>query len=355
MISSKDEYKIVGIGNYSIVIRPIVNNILNWNWFYRYLDKNDDDVCKILKYDQTNMTEFNNEFDMLMKINNIENSGTFTVPLKGACKISALNFRDEPDIRNKLGIVCDTVELYQIIFGYGGCSIRDISTPVSFPFFVELLRQFYKGIQSLHDNDIIHRDINPNNVLFDGKQLNLIDFGISTTVKSTYDMYDSEYILSFMYVYNPPEFYLAYLIHNEMKLKYSFDEALLRVFKKLTTFSSELRNFYDVHYHRYHRYHRYNKSTTKNCQYYIEEFCDFYQQIKERDIHSFGDLFTKELTYKSDVFSTSFIIRSFQKHIKYKDDSERMIYKELFKMTSSINPYNRSSINDILSYLDVKC
>lgn len=54
-----------------------------------------------------------------------------------------------------------------------------------------ILKGILEGVQALHQNQIMHRDLTPSNVLYDGKgPVKLIDFGLS---RPTGTMPESKY------------------------------------------------------------------------------------------------------------------------------------------------------------------
>jgi serine/threonine protein kinase len=85
-----------------------------------------------------------------------------------------------------------------LIMDYGGVSLRKYGTDISkWPntpsnrtkierFWLETHRLF-RGVKMLLDNDLIHSDFKPHNIVYDEKKkrLNFIDFGLMQTLKST--------------------------------------------------------------------------------------------------------------------------------------------------------------------------
>jgi serine/threonine protein kinase len=65
------------------------------------------------------------------------------------------------------------------------------------------IKYLCKGIQILLNNDYVHQDIKLENIVFNGKNLYLIDFGLM--VKKN-DIYNHEDFLKYNYIPFPPEY-----------------------------------------------------------------------------------------------------------------------------------------------------
>lgn len=337
-------YKILGKGKYSIVITPAVKNIDNYRWYFSYRDRHPTDVTKLFIYDDNNIEDFTREFNTLMKISEIDNYKDFTVPFKGASTINTHTLMHDIDLLQKLkaeGIG----KVYQIILGYGGINVSKMNEPISYQTYISLIHRFYKGLEVLHKNNIIHRDLKPANVLYDGKQINIVDFGLACPIDEVYDKNSSYFILEDMYMYHPPEFYIAHLIFKEPK-ELSFNDKIDNVFSNLTTINEQSEHYY------YNHLYRYQKSKGYNIELYIECFKNVLTEIKKRNIASLEELFTIDIALKSDIYSSSFILRSLAINVIYTDDDQKKVIEELHDMTYALNPFARSSLTDVLKCLE---
>jgi hypothetical protein len=74
--------------------------------------------------------------------------------------------------------------------------------------------------------------------------------------------------------------------------------------------------------------------------------------IKLQNINTFDELFTKDITFKSDVYSSSFILKSLKKHIIFENVMQRQIFNELQNMTYDLNPFTRKNIDEILEFIN---
>lgn len=343
-------FSIVGSGSYSVVVKPYVENINKL--IYSNVPPMNTCVSKI--FAPYHKDELMKELRILQKVAQIDGCSDFTVNIIQASTIDKYELKNEVDILQKLKVLNDGKDIegdfYQLVLEYGGPSLSDLkesSLSLSFTSFLHLINEFYKGIQALQKVGIVHRDIKPTNVLYDGNRLRIIDFGIACEVSDLYaNNEDQLYILSYMYMYNPPEFYIASLIYEQLGKTNDFKTSLKRVFDKMAEYSKELETFY------YEHYYKYNSSETYNSFAYKTAFKDFYKMIVDNDIKSVEDLFTREIALRSDIYSTSFVLKHLKRYIKFENTTQRQIFSQLFDMTSAINPYKRSNIQQILDFID---
>lgn len=315
------ELNIINKGNYATIIQPPI-----------FINKEDNnillnDVGKV--FNKKEEEQYNKEIEILKQIKNIKNYKDFTVEIKDFSKI----------IHNEYS--------YQIIFEYGGITINKLQHNIKFNQFIILFKKLVYGIQKLHNNNIIHRDIKPPNVLINNNKLNLIDFGLACNVNDVYNNYDdNNYLLSYMYMYNPPEFYVAYLLDSRKNIDENFIITFEKVFYELTTYSHELKVYYNEHYYMY------NTKEPYNIYSYKDGFSRFYKDIIDKKFTTYSEIFTNEIAYKSDVYSLSFILKCFKKYIEFENINQKQYYNEIFDMTYDLNPFTRCSIKELIKKLE---
>jgi serine/threonine protein kinase len=215
--------------------------------------------------------------------------------------------------------------------------------------FIQYFRNFLIGIKTLQDNNIVHRDIKPTNVLLSATQFNLIDFGLSCHVNDVYkqDDDDTDFILSYMYMYHPPEFYIIHLLYEQSKMqKDDFDTILDNVFHNILP--AKLKQYYNEHYYKYFAREAYNVFAYKNA------FNNFYKDVKKQNINSINDILTTEFILKADIFSISFLLKTLKPFVIFNNLHEKLAYDTMYDMTYSLNVYQRTNIDDLLAYLDEK-
>lgn len=336
---------IIGQGNYSVVLCPVVKNISKL--YVEYTDANDTDIAKVFKLG--NEEDFTKELEILQEVKTIPDYMSFTVPVKGASKFKVSELPYDIPLMTNLNVLYSSnsnKELHQIIFGYGGVELTKIKYNIPFLDFLMLFKDFLYGMQKLQAINIVHRDIKPTNVLIQGRQLNIIDFGLACRVDEVYaNTDDNNFVLSYKYMYHPPEFYIAYLLH-ENDVNSSFDDALELAFKNMISYTTELKMYYEEHFYKYNNHETYNIFS------YKQAFHDFYKDIKTKNITSIQELFTPHITLKADIYAISYILKTLKKHLIFDNIFQRQVFNTLYDMTYELNPYQRASLSELISYIE---
>jgi len=344
-MSSTNDYEVVGKGSYSVVLSPPITNVLPTQWYLNYNDPLNNDVSKV--YKTNDFEDFDTEFYILteyvMKIEKYEN---FTVKIKGASRF----FLDE--IQNKYILeLLDVkrcggklIEMQQIIFENGGIQINKYCELFTFSESLKLILNFYKGLKLLNNYNIIHRDVKPTNVLYKEKKLLLIDFGLSCHVNDVYNWVKSDFILSNKYTFSPPEFFIYYLFKKNNVICHSDIDSFL---KTMEEYGSSVRKDVSTYYEKH--WFQYNKGIHDVTKYYngIREIC---QSIKENK--NIYDYFSNDLAKKTDVYSSSYIIKTMITKTFFKSRSEEILFEQLYEMSSIFDPLKRCSIQDLIDKIE---
>ena len=349
ILASMTETNLIGSGIYSIVTSPGI--LCSENWHIPYSNSHENDVFKIFYSDESKQ-DYEDEMKILSKIIKITNYDAFTAPVKGACvvrvneipsNIMKILLKYNPNIKNQ-----ETI--YQIIFGYCGISLcKSNLSKMSYKRWLNILRDFFKGLQDIHENGIVHRDITPSNVLYDceSKSLKLIDFGIgidATSVFSNKD--DATFVLSSMYKFSPPEFYIAYQMHSRMLSESNFQSAFVQTFDSLTHNTKTLRNFYREHYWKH------EESIMYDISLYAKGFEEIEKEFDLNIVQSVEQMFPIDTAYKCDVFAISLLLKYIQDFITFENEKEKKHFDLMVSKSSCFNPFKRMSMKDLISHID---
>lgn len=332
-IQTLGKKSLIGKGASGCIIKPPITEEYKKEYI-EYKDASPDDVSKLFRSDLEKA--FKAELKIFAGIHERDPEHKFTVALKAANAVSSSLITDN-QIRaclqdNSAHILNDEL-IYQIIMEYGGKELTNISkNSLLFTKFLQLFRIFLTGIQRMHSFDVIHRDIKPSNVLLSDLKFSLIDFGISEDAKRVFSKENKEY-LTYLYLYYPPEFYIAGLL-----LKYRNDKE--RFIQKLDTVLDTMQS-------------EYMKKIFKESQIYNirNQLQDFINEIKLYN-YSYHEVFDEKMAYKCDIYGIGFLVRELGNKISYSSDKEKIVIYNLYKMCTEINPYKRASLEQLISYID---
>lgn len=316
------DMELIDSGTYGCVMMPpitekkyIIKNDI------QYEDRENDDISKLYK---GGYKEYLKELQILKFIQKIDPSNKFTTKLKGAQHLSSDAFDNkDTEVNYCLGNKKQGI-YYQIILENGGKKLTD-KYQLSYKKFLELFKQFLKGIIKLHKNKIVHRDIKPANVLIKKTKISLIDFGLSCRSK---DVYIEKYnhILSYHYPWYPPEFYIASILLRGYPLNSA--ESILNIMRHEGYFA-----------------HSYMPISLQNI--YEEGISNFIANIKQNGITKFDDIFTPEIALKADIFPIAHLLSALNKNIIYKNSKQKAFVENLYNRCIDCNPYTRISAEEL--------
>lgn len=358
-------YKMIGKGGYSKVITPPIYCTHQQKHFFLISSNvvNNNDVGKVFIGTDTKY-DFEEEVRILEKIKQIPHYTDFTVEIKDACILDKNDLEiDKIKSLEKLSVIhkksfyervidnmycCNNI--YQIIFENGGCCLNKIEGSIGYNKCMDMIKTLLIGIQALHNNNIIHRDIKPTNILYNGNKFSIIDFGLSCTIEEVYDYDSSGYLLEYGYPFHPPEFYIIYLLYNYYYQILSFDECLSKAQYELTTETKLLNKYYETHYNMYKLLPK--QYTTVD---YINEFKNIFDDIHAKQFNKIEDIYhSREFVVKADVFSISLVLYNLKKKISFDTVENEKKYDALCEMSSVFNPFRRCSIQDLLNIIDAE-
>jgi serine/threonine protein kinase len=337
------ELILVGKGTFGCVISPpISENTFIVQEIIPYTDKHNTDIGKLFIKGYRDYTE---ELKILQVVNKLDPDSKFTTKLKGTHKISGLCLKYNYNVMKCLerSKNIGSKLFYQIVLENGGVKC-DAFYNITYKQFLKLFKTFIEGMIVLQNNKIVHRDIKPDNVLFNDAKISLIDFGIATKMNKVYQPSERSLLkYTYEYAWYPPEFYVAYKMFDYRNLfngrKDEFNKFVDRIPKMLVD-----ERFYQ-HKYRHLPYIDMIKD-------YEQGVNDFLNIIKASDKSRVEDIFTEEIAQKADVFSVAYIISSMNKNIQYNSNTEKLFVNNIFNRTINSNPYDRITFKELYKLIE---
>lgn len=165
-------------------------------------------VGKVFEDDE----EYKAEIKIANRIHKINSGHAFSIPMYETCP-----------------------ENLQILYNDGGMDLYDYiheQKPNNFMILMENMKYVCDGLELLIQNELIHQDIKLENLVFNGKKLYLIDFGLMSTFSKVYKQKE---FLKFDYLPFPPEY--KYAVYGDkfkdVFLKHLKSHRIFRLMKKI--------------------------------------------------------------------------------------------------------------------------
>ena len=334
------ELKYIGSGTYGCVISPpITEKTYIMQDIMPYTNRQNNDIAKVYI---SGFREFNHEFKILQKIQALDPNNSFTVMLKGAQKINGKCFENSDVILNCLRKMRHYIKknkaYYQIVMENAGIQTND-DYSISYIDFLQFFKTFLEGIIKLQNNNLVHRDIKPHNVLINDQKLNLIDFGLLCKGNEVYSAENRSLLKALDYPYYPPEFFVAYIMMNYRSLyennRQNFDSFVDTIYQRMNN-----ANFFKQ---------RFLLSSPELTYQYSKGITNFLRTIKAQQYIKYNQIFNAQLAMKVDVFSIGYIIAALNKNIMYSLNTEKEFVDYIYMRCMNPNAYERISVLELYS------
>lgn len=270
-------------------------------------------------------------------VKTIDPNDEWTVSMKKKCTVNKFLKSDE---KEDCGLISDsnTQQYTQIIYQDGGKDLdqfadeayrsKDAVKILKLRAIFQALGPVLRGLRDMNQQGVIHMDLKPGNILFDGTQLRVIDFGLLTRAKELYTETNRN-ILEFVYPFYGPEFKLYSLTSTLKGLQKEYSKNLRHFRLDVNQpfgvdvqkqFIEQVERFYSIICFKTE-----NLTNKRKCKAEMIKLSD------KIDIYSLGatflDLFTRiEVPFTMETF---------------------IMYQFILKMVNA-NPYERSDWNTII-------
>lgn len=158
-----------------------------------YVIRDNDTVHKVFQGEDARYSR-DDELKILENIQQIDPDNTFTVKFVN----DMFDYEGNPEI----------------IQEYGGETLYEFDATIDYTTFVKMFNIFADGINKMHNNGIVHRDIKLTNILVSQYKFSLIDFGLACKTSQVYTTPMIHILGHSPYVTYPPEYKLAHHLYS---------------------------------------------------------------------------------------------------------------------------------------------
>lgn len=161
-------------------------------------------------------------------------------PITSIREIKLLQSFDHPNISTLKEIMVESQKTVYMIFEYADNDLSGLllnkQIDIGPAQCKHIFKQLLLGIQYLHENGILHRDIKGSNILIDNKgQLRITDFGLARKIKASHD-YTNRVITLW---YRPPELLLGSTTYGFEVDMWGCGCVLIEMFNKSSIFQGQ--------------------------------------------------------------------------------------------------------------------
>lgn len=264
------------------------------------------DVGKVF-YDEE---DFETEKVLMDSVARMDPNGDFTVRTKGACDISTTNIPTSEAVKCHVAMTKKDMLYKQLIMQKGGKSLYSFAQEHygDVGAFIKMFKSMtpvFNGLVKLYENQEVHMDIKPDNMLYDGKKCILIDFGMMTKKAEIYHV-DNVNVLQHTYPFYPVEMKAWHFMNKkrtkDISLKHLCDDFLdnLRVCYDLIIVKILKKHFGIDYFQRLISLHSYFISINQPLG--LTAFDDMFPS--KLDIYSVG-MSLVQMMYLMNIYNTS--------------------------------------------------
>jgi serine/threonine protein kinase len=315
-------------------------------------------VSKLMMNDEN----FNEEKDLNTRIHKIDSTGRYFVIPIAACRADKAQLQKVNFVIDKCNTLkgrTQTTPINQILMPYGGVSLFKYITTLTqllpLKTWILMLENVIDGIVRLRENKVCHFDIKPENMVYDGKTIKLIDFGLSKTFDDIYaayhnivaaDDYDTSTTAVFTnYTFWPIELY-AYrygTYFNEQAGDYDYSDGTFYytyISKISVAPHSSAKNYVSLICNHYHNHNQKTKTTYNKL---VSDMSTTQDIRKALETHA--------VIEKIDVYSLGISCIWFHEYLDFTEVSPyfKSAYRTFISKMTHFDYNQRASVNEMLS------
>lgn len=238
--------------------------------------------------------------------------------------------------------------IYQIVYEYGGLDLTDLNVKLSLDELLSGLLEVFKGISIFNDNNYVHHDIKPANLLYnkDTGKIKLIDYGMSCYENKVYcksNFADSDYY------YFPIEFSIFNSLEQNSFSKKSSKIDYESVFDVYYTYS--VRNYSTIYKKLYYYLtdDNYDFKSNKKKEQYTRFSSKIIEDLLNKDDTNYPKYFERVSAGKVDIYMLGITILELIK--MYNIDKIPDIINELLHNMTNFNPIERITAKEAYEQL----
>lgn len=213
------------------------------------------------------------------------------------------------------------IKIHEIIYDYGGIQLDNIE--INDYDFIKALIIMCKSLQTLHQLGFVHRDIKPQNILYnnDNYKLSLIDFGVCIPFNEVYTKKEKWWVDSGYFI-SPPEYNIIDKYNKYKNLD------IIHSYYKNDDFYNKKKKEYDIFLNKYNN---------------INNIEDIPEEIKK-------------IAYKGDIYSLgiTLLLLYNQNNIKITHENKELIMQKISNLINNMiitDPFDRYDLTDVVNDL----